>query len=496
MRILIRGVLQGTLMLIFFLAVTVVPAQAYQWGKFTFDGYILNETAFAFNNQAYTGDGLTFYSHKSNFQKIRNVMNLELGYQFSKNIKGFVQVRPVYDAAFDCGERGIEGRKNLDNNWSEEAWYDYEPIIREAWVEFQAGRLYGRIGKQLVTWGTADGFRLMDAVNTFNYRDFIKPADEDYKIPNAMINLKYRVAEKTNLQLLMIPRFIHSWLPEIRHPYSFNVSSAFANFERALGPAGLRFRYDDPSTSWKDASYGVRLASHIQKINLDYTLNWLKSYDQFPILVPEMQKGLIDLGGGTWFPRNWKYMHNRLNLWGGTFAYNIPQFCLFGKSIDLLYGSILRGEFAYIHKQAFTNVLYAVEMRDTINFLFGFDRYYAWRIGPGNRDWWLSAQLKWTKIKGKDDYDYLGAGLDRIDRWQMGYSLLIMTDWLANRLSLYWLTVGFDDGGMWTFPKLTYEFTDKLRGTIGYYYIKGHRTDLIGEFRDNDTIEMAWKYSF
>lgn len=493
MRTLARRVLEGTLILIFYLAVTVLPAQAYQWCNFTLDGYLLNETAFAPNNQYHTGDGMTFYSHKSNFQKIRNVLNLELSYQFTKDIKGFVQVRPVYDAAFSLGgDRGIEGRRNMDNNWSDEAWYDYEPLIREGWLELQAGRFYARIGKQLVTWGTADGFRLMDAVNTFNYRDFIKPADEDYKIPNAMLNLKYRVAEKTDLQFLIIPRFIHSYLPEIRHPYAFNVSYAFANFERALGPAGLRFRYDDPSTSWGDASYGVRLSSSIPKINLDYTLNWLRSYDQFPILVPEMDHGLIDLGGGTWFPRDWKYMHNRQNIWGGTFSYNIPGI---GPK-QFLQGSILRGEFAYIRKAAFTNIHYAVEEQDTVNFLVGFDKYFPWRIGPNNRDWWVSAQFKCTHIVSQGDFEYLGAGLDLLDRWQTGYSLLIMTDWLANRLSLYWLTVGFDDGGLWTFPKLTWEFTDKLRGTVGYYYIKGHRTDLIGEFRDNDTIEMAWKYSF
>jgi hypothetical protein len=461
--------------LVMCLTVGVLSAHAMPpMGNFKLDGYLLNESAFMTSE------------HK--WQKIRNVLNVNLTYQFSENARAFLQVRPIYDAAFSVGaDRGIMGRHNMDFNWHDEAWYDYEPIIREGWVEFQTGNFYARIGKQLVTWGTADGFRLMDQINTLNYRDFIKPADQDYKIPNAMLNLNYRFNTTTSLQFLIIPRFIHALLPPVKHPYAFNVSYAFADFENAMKGLSIPVKYDNPATSWGDASYGLRLASRIEKINLDYTLNWLKSYDSLPVLVPN---GPIIPGLGL--PEEWKYMHNRLNMWGATFSYNIPGLTC----KQFLQGDVLRGEFAYIRKAAFTNTAFAVEKKDTVNFLIGYDKYFPWRIGPSNRDWWFSAQYKAVYLCGTGALPYLNGALGEVGRWENQYTLLVMTDWLANRLSLYWLTVGTEHAGVWTFPQFTWEFTDKFRGTLGYYYVTGPRTDIVGEYRDNDTVEFRLKYDF
>lgn len=89
-----------------------------------------------------------------------------------------------------------------------------------------------------------------------------------------------------------------------------------------------------------------------------------------------------------------------------------------------------------------------------------------------------------------------GGSLDILDRYQMGYSLLMLTSWMADRLQLNWLSVGFDDGGFRTLPKLTWVFSDNIKATLGYYYIRGPKTDLIGEFHNNDTIELHWKFSF
>jgi hypothetical protein len=67
---------------------------------------------------------------------------------------------------------------------------------------------------------------------------------------------------------------------------------------------------------------------------------------------------------------------------------------------------------------------------------------------------------------------------------------------MGDRLQLFWLSVGFDDGGFRSYPKLTWIFSDDLKVTLGYYYIRGDKTDLIGKFKNNDTVELHWKYSF
>jgi hypothetical protein len=298
----IKNLLKASVFIILYFVVMVVPAHAFDWDKFTFDGYILNESA--------------YQTEKSNkWFKCRNVLNLEFTYDFSPALRAFVQVRPIYDAAFDFGDRGIEGRKNMDRNWRGRAWYDYEPIIREGWIEFVGEKLEMRIGKQLVTWGTSDGFRLLDVVHSFNYRELLKPADEDFKIPNAMLNINYYFTSDASIQVLIIPRYIPSFLPPVGHPWSFNVSGAFAEFEEAVKPLGIRFDTEEPSVSPKNFTYGVRWRGRIDQLDLDYTLNWLYTWDEFPVLVPN---GPPIPGVGL--PNAWKYRTDRVQLFGGSFS--------------------------------------------------------------------------------------------------------------------------------------------------------------------------------
>ena len=477
----IRNLLKSSIFIFLYFAGMLLPAQAADKNSFldkpewAFDAYIQSE-------YAYQTEG------SNKWFKCRNVLNLELSCDFSPSWKAFVQTRFVYDAAFDFGDRGITGRKNMADNFSDDrAWYDYEPIIREGWIEFSSAKFEARIGKQLVTWGTADGFRLMDVVHTFNYRELLKPNDEDFKIPREIVNLNFYFTPDSSVQVLIIPRFIESFNPPVGHPWSFNVSRAIADFIGAMAPLGVRFDYDMPSTRWKDFTYGVRWRSRIERLNLDYTLNWLYTWDEFSVMVPN---GPPIPGIGL--PSAWKFRHDRLQLFGGTFSYSIPGF----GSEKILQGSILRGEIAYTKSDDFTNIFFQVEEKDHLDFLFGFDKYFPLKIGPDNSEWWFSTQLKWTYLMDEGKFNYLGAGLDQLDKWQMGYSLLIATDWWGEKLKLSWLSVGFDDGGLRSWPKFIWEFSDNLRVNVGYYYIRGPRTDLLGEFNDNDSIEVLWKYSF
>ncbi|MBW1678987.1 MAG: hypothetical protein JRJ08_02395 [Deltaproteobacteria bacterium] len=467
----IKNLLKASVFIFLCFAVMPLPVHAFDWEKLTFDGYILNESAYQ-----------TEESNK--WFKCRNVLNLEFTYDFSPALRTFVQIRPIYDAAFDFGDRGIKGRKNMQKNWEDRASYDYDPLIREAWIEFASDKVEMRLGKQLVTWGTSDGFRLMDVVHSFNYRDLLKPADEDYKIPNWMVNLNYYFNPETGIQLLIVPRYIPSFsAPPVGHPWSFNVSGAIGNFIGAMAPLGVTFTDEEPATNWKNCTYGFRFRSRIESLDLDYTFNYLYTWDEFKVMVPD---GPPIPGVGL--PSAWKFRTDRLQIFGGTFSYRTTR---------LIPDTIIRGEFAYVKDDNFTNVNFVVEEQDHFDFLFGFDRYVGFfNFGPDKSDWWVSAQIKSSYLIDEGDYDYLNAGLAPIDRWETLWTLLITTDWYAEKLKLNLLFIGTDDGGLRTFPKFTWEFTNKLRATLGYYFIRGDRSDFLGEFHDNDTIEMVWKYSF
>lgn len=415
--------------------------------------------------------------------KLRNVLNLELIANISPHLRGFVQIRPVWDGAYDIDDRGVEGRKNIQHNLfnDDRAWWNYEPFFREYWLELTCGKFETRIGQQLVTWGTSDGFRLMDIVNTNNYRDFIKPADEDYKIPNFMLNLNYYLTRESGVQFLIIPRFIESNLPPAENPWGFNVSKALAETEATLKPLGVDFDYDRPDVTPDDYTWGARWSSMIEAIDLNYTINWLYTWDEFPILVPSS----TTLIPGVGVPDEFTYKHERVQIFGGTFSYATKT---------IVPSTIIRGEFIYSKDDTFTTTDLTTTEVDHIDWLIGLDKYFPFRLGPDNSDWWVSAQVNNVYLLDYDDY--LGGGLDVLDRYQLGYSLLITTDWLGERLALSWLTVGFDDGDYYTFPKLTWVFSDRVKATLGYFFIAGNKDSLIGEFEDNDTIELYWQFNF
>ncbi len=87
--------------------------------------------------------------------------------------------------AFKDGKAGT----NFDGN---EADTQRDPL-REAYIDAQQGDWSIRAGKQQVVWGTADGMKLLDAINPTDFSEMAQNQMEDSRIPVWMIN-----AETTN----------------------------------------------------------------------------------------------------------------------------------------------------------------------------------------------------------------------------------------------------------------------------------------------------------
>ena len=71
--------------------------------------------------------------------------------------------------------------------------YTQRDALREAYVDSQVGDWSLRSGKQQVVWGTADGMKLLDAINPTDYSEMAQNQMEDSRIPVWMVN-----AETTN----------------------------------------------------------------------------------------------------------------------------------------------------------------------------------------------------------------------------------------------------------------------------------------------------------
>jgi len=74
--------------------------------------------------------------------------------------------------------------KNNDENED----YTQRDILREAYIDAELEGVSLRAGKQQVVWGTADGMKLLDAINPTDFTEMAQNQMEDSRIPVWMIN--------------------------------------------------------------------------------------------------------------------------------------------------------------------------------------------------------------------------------------------------------------------------------------------------------------------
>jgi hypothetical protein len=184
--------------------------------------------------------------------------------------KAFFRYRLDYDALWD-----ITGRFN---NIRPKSPADYEfgkddlilnSDMRESYLDF-VGETPGvpwranmRLGKQIVQWGEADGFNVMNIINPSDYRSrmfFSNPEDLAYPLWMARWDFKAPgcgLIDSFNLQFLVIP----DNTPDLYAPLDGNYVAPYAVFFKGFAP--LPVHENAPSDNWRDMAYGVRFGWNI-----------------------------------------------------------------------------------------------------------------------------------------------------------------------------------------------------------------------------------------
>jgi len=81
--------------------------------------------------------------------------------------------------------------------------YTQRDALREAYVDTEVNDWSIRTGKQQVVWGTADGMKLLDAINPTDYSEMAQNQMEDSRIPVWMVNAEKDVADGGNFQVII-----------------------------------------------------------------------------------------------------------------------------------------------------------------------------------------------------------------------------------------------------------------------------------------------------
>jgi len=95
--------------------------------------------------------------------------------------------------------RDSKGVGDYDSNES----YTQRDALREAYVDAETNGYSIRAGKQQVVWGTADGMKLLDAINPTDYAEMAQNQVEDSRIPVWMVNAETDSADGGNWQFIV-----------------------------------------------------------------------------------------------------------------------------------------------------------------------------------------------------------------------------------------------------------------------------------------------------
>lgn len=325
----------------------------------------------------------------------------------------------------------------------------------EAYLKTPLGDGNLTIGKQQVAWGTADGLRVLDAVNPVDLTNFIMAEQVDARIPLWMANYQQSLSW-TDLQLLVIPDKTHN-------DYSAEPDWYYLTSPRIIpppAPAGIKVeqhKLDDGSDNpLKSADYGIRLTNSIN--GWDMTFNYLYHYDDDLIIrhqiVEQNNEPLILVDPA----------YERSNLLGGSLTFASGEF-------------VYRSEYAYSSDRYILtknpNDADGVENRRDFSYVLGVD----W---SGLNDYFFSAQFFQSILSGTTGY----LVRDKVDsNVTLNISRNLSNEtWKLEALYLY----NLNDRDSALRSRIKYSFDDKTAFYFQYENYRGDINGLFGQFREKD----------
>jgi hypothetical protein len=191
--------------------------------------------------------------------------------------------------------------------------------LAEAFLRYYGQKWELSAGKQVLTWGVADGFRPTDVASP---RDFLSVADS-FKLGVPALNA-YRTGSKLNLQLLAVPHFSPHRLPLPDNRWARPPEGADVYRETfGLEPVIDDLDRELPSTTLDDVQLGLRLSSSTLATGWDLALSFFRGFDPYGVFRVALEAPpLVDL----------TYVYPEYRQVGGSFSTVRGRFELHGEA--------------------------------------------------------------------------------------------------------------------------------------------------------------------
>ena len=322
-------------------------------------------------------------------------------------------------------------------------------FLREAYFDYAGKFLEVKAGRQIVTWGVADGLRLTDLISPMDYTEFMANDYDDIRVPVNAINLKYP-GESFSAEVVFVP------VPEY-----FVIPTSDDNPWQMPVPNGMRMDLSDtPAKHIKNSEVGGRFRFFLE--NLDFSLTALHTFNKSPVMIvnfdPETKSAVI------------KGVYEPMNVVGGDVSIPAGEIVIRGE-VAVYFGEpiALKNSMDYWFRKSF-------------NGLIGIDWY------AGN-NWTIMAQYMHKVIM--DYRDVLGTEQNtsmitaRISKEVLNNTL---------KLSVYGM-FDVDNVGFYVRPAADYLLNDQITLSLGADWLGGRR-GTFETYKKNTQIWVKGKFFF
>jgi len=319
--------------------------------------------------------------------------------------------------------------------------------LREAYIDYSGNNWDLRAGRQIVTWGKADGFRITDNICPSDLTEFITRDFEDIRIPIDILKIRW-LPGYADFEMIWIPFYSKSILPASSSSWYINMFPENSNVESA----------QFPEKNVRNSEVAGKISMFLSKI--DIAFSGFYTWNDFQVFEKYDDQGIL-----KFYPKV-----TRQTILGFEYSSTLGQF-------------VLRGEYAaYLDEYQEIKTTGQLQKNTTWNLLNGID----W--SPGN-DWTLSFQ-EFSKYIYDHNKELWNDKLENVLTFNISKKFLNQTLEIAS-MSFY----NLDDQDLYEQFNVTYSLSDELQIECGFDLFKGEEGKF-GVYNDNSQIRLKLKYSF
>jgi len=407
--------------------------------------------------------------------------------------------RFMYEAVYDVGPQAFQDVKEHDKENINHFTHQYD--LWEFTFDFTKGPVFFRFGRQNLSWGETDVFRLMDLINPLD-NTFGGPFEDldDRRIPLWMLRASYNFGYVGPVASTTLEGF---WVPGNWDARVAPVAPHGTAYAAPLPEVPVPILSEPPGKAMKNSRWGVRLMGMVaESVNL--SIGHYKSFLDTPSLLWNVEDT------GTLIP----------NTWLATFWDEVQVTGLALNWWESMTDVIVRSEVAMFWDEA----VFIPEIstpfvpsgipipgldqlpaqgdkveKNILRFMVGFDKNLWIRKLNKLQTFFVSLQYFGQYILDYDERikqpvpiypdssDYPG-----VREVESTITMLVNTMYMSGRLTPQ-MVVAYDVRGAWlVMPSVNYIF-EPFRFMIQYSFVAGSFTNF-GFFRDRDQLTFIFSY--